>query len=68
MSVAAGLPRAVERAVIHRLVNDRRFRGLPMLLETLKTEGRPPCVVAVDSLDERNLNTLRGLIVGGVSA
>jgi deoxyribonuclease-4 len=46
-----------------RLVNDRRFRGLPMLLETPKTEGRPPGAVAVDPLDERNLNTLRGLIV-----
>jgi Xylose isomerase-like TIM barrel len=46
-----------------RLVNDQRFRGLPMLLETPKTEGRPPGVVAVDPLDERNLNTLRGLIV-----
>ena len=45
-----------------RLVNDRRFRGLPMLLETPKTEGRGPRVVAVDPLDERNLNTLRGLI------
>jgi deoxyribonuclease-4 len=45
-----------------RLVNDRRFRGLPMLLETPKTEGRPPGVVAVDPLDERNLNTLRALI------
>jgi deoxyribonuclease IV len=51
-----------------RLVNDRRFHGLPMLLETPKTAGRPPGVVAVDPLDERNLNTLRGLIVGGVSA
>jgi deoxyribonuclease-4 len=45
-----------------RLVNDRRFRGLPMLLETPKTAGHPPRVVAVDPLDERNLNTLRGLI------
>jgi deoxyribonuclease-4 len=46
-----------------RLVNDRRFRGLPMLLETPKTGGRPPGVVAVDPLDQQNLNTLRGLIV-----
>jgi deoxyribonuclease IV len=46
-----------------RLVNDRRFRGLPMLLETPKTAGRPPRVVAVDPMDEQNLNTLRGLIV-----
>jgi deoxyribonuclease-4 len=45
-----------------RLVNDPRFAGLPMLLETPKTEGRSPTVVAIDPLDERNLNVLRGLI------
>jgi deoxyribonuclease-4 len=45
-----------------RLVNDPRFRGLPMLLETPKTEGRSPRVVAVDPLDERNLKTLRTLV------
>ena len=45
-----------------RLVNDRRFRGLPMLLETPKTEGRSPTRIEVDPLDERNLNTLRSLI------
>lgn len=45
-----------------RLVNDRRFEGLPMLLETPKTEGRPPTLVALDPLDERNLSTLRGLM------
>jgi deoxyribonuclease-4 len=45
-----------------RIVNDRRFRGLPMLLETPKTEGRSPAMIAVDPLDEKNLNTLRGLI------
>jgi len=44
-----------------RLVNDRRLRDLPMLLETPKTEGRSPAVIQVDPLDERNLNTLRGL-------
>src|SRR5712692_3160565 len=44
-----------------RILNDRRFRGLPMLLETPKTEGRPPGLVQKDPLDERNLNTLRGL-------
>jgi deoxyribonuclease-4 len=46
-----------------RLVNDRRFRGLPMLLETPKAAPRPPGVAAVDRLDEQNLNTLRGLLV-----
>jgi deoxyribonuclease-4 len=45
-----------------RLVNDRRFDGLPMLLETPKTEGRSPTIVAIDPLDENNLNVLRGLI------
>jgi len=45
-----------------RLVNDPRFRGLPMLRETPKTEGRSPRVVAVDPLDERNLKTLRTLV------
>jgi hypothetical protein len=33
-----------------------------MLLETPKTEGRSPTAIAVDQLDERNLNVLRGLI------
>jgi deoxyribonuclease-4 len=44
-----------------RIVNDRRFRGLPMLLETPKTEGRSPAVIQVDPLDARNLATLRRL-------
>ena len=45
-----------------RLVNDPRFSTLPMLIETPKTQGRGPRVVAVDPLDEQNLTTLRGLI------
>src|SRR2546423_1661123 len=45
-----------------RIVNDPRFRALPMLLETPKTEGRSPNVIQVDPLDERNLNTLRALV------
>ena len=45
-----------------RIVNDRRFRGLPMLLETPKTEGRSPTQIQIDPLDERNLTTLRRLI------
>lgn len=44
-----------------RLVNDRRFRALPMLLETPKAEGRARGPIAVDPLDERNLNVLRAL-------
>jgi deoxyribonuclease-4 len=45
-----------------RIVNDRRFRDLPMLLETPKAEGKAKGAIEVDPLDERNLNTLRGLI------
>jgi deoxyribonuclease-4 len=45
-----------------RIVNDRRFRGLPMLLETPKEQGRPASRIEVDRFDERNLETLRGLL------
>ena len=45
-----------------RIVNDRRFRSLPMLLETPKEDRRPATIVAVDRFDERNLETLRRLI------
>jgi deoxyribonuclease-4 len=45
-----------------RIVNDRRFRGLPMLLETPKEEGRSASRIEIDRLDERNLETLRGLM------
>jgi deoxyribonuclease IV len=45
-----------------RIVNDRRFRDLPMMLETPKTEGRSPNVISVDPLDERNLTALRRLL------
>lgn len=45
-----------------RLVNDRRFRRMPMLLETPKTEGRTAKSIAVDPLDEMNLRTLRSLM------
>jgi deoxyribonuclease-4 len=44
-----------------RLLNDRRFRGLPMLLETPKGEGKATGPISVDPLDEKNLNTLRSL-------
>jgi deoxyribonuclease-4 len=47
-----------------RIVNDRRFDGLPMLLETPKEERRSTRLIEVDRFDERNLNTLRGLIDG----
>ena len=45
-----------------RLVNDPRFRAMPMLLETPKTEGRSPTRIEMDPLDQKNLATLRGLI------
>jgi deoxyribonuclease-4 len=48
-----------------RIVNDRRFRGLPMLLETPKGEGKASGPIAVDPQDEANLETLRGLLRGG---
>jgi deoxyribonuclease-4 len=44
-----------------RIVNDRRFRGLPMLLETPKEEGHPPGKIVVDPHDARNLDLLRSL-------
>jgi len=46
-----------------RIVNDRRFQHLPMLLETPKAEGKPTGPITIDPLDERNLNTLRDLVV-----
>jgi deoxyribonuclease-4 len=45
-----------------RIVNDRRFRGLPMLLETPKGEGKATGPIAVDPMDEKNLEILRGLL------
>jgi deoxyribonuclease-4 len=45
-----------------RIVNDRRFRALPMLLETPKGEGKATGPIAVDPMDEKNLETLRGLL------
>jgi len=45
-----------------RLVNDRRFAKLPMLLETPKTGRQWRGVIEVDPLDAMNLRTLRGLL------
>jgi len=44
-----------------RLLNDRRFAHLPMILETEKTESRAGRV-ELDPLDDMNLTTLRGLL------
>lgn len=46
-----------------RLVNDRRFADLPMLLETPKTEGRRATSVEVDPLDAENLRVLTSMVV-----
>jgi deoxyribonuclease-4 len=48
-----------------RIVNDRRFRGMAMLLETPKGEGKATGPIAVDPLDEQNLDALRALWAGG---
>jgi deoxyribonuclease-4 len=45
-----------------RLLNDERFAQLPMILETEKSEWRERGKIAIDPLDEMNLNTLRGLL------
>ena len=45
-----------------RIVNDPRFRDLPMMLETPKAEGKAKGAIEIDPLDEQNLNTLRSLI------
>jgi deoxyribonuclease-4 len=49
-------------AAFRRLVNDPRFKTLPMLLETPKTERGSSRRVTLDPLDARNLGTLRGLL------
>jgi deoxyribonuclease-4 len=50
-----------------RLVNDRRFDGLPMLLETPKEGGRTKVVVGLDKFDQKNLGALRALIKAGAA-
>jgi deoxyribonuclease-4 len=45
-----------------RLLNDPRFSGLPMLIETQKSEScSKPHLIVADPLDVRNLDTLRRL-------
>jgi deoxyribonuclease-4 len=44
-----------------RLLNDGRFAHLPMILETEKSEWRDKGKIAIDPLDEMNLETLRSL-------
>src|SRR5215212_3387595 len=48
-----------------RLINDPRFAGLPILIETAKTSrSTRPTTIEADSLDVKNLSTLRGLREG----
>jgi deoxyribonuclease-4 len=45
-----------------RLINDPRFRGLPMLIETEKSDScSKPHLIVPDPLDVKNLDTLRRL-------
>ena len=45
-----------------RLVNDPRFGGMPMLLETPKSEGKARGAIEVDAMDAKNLAMLRSLV------
>lgn len=45
-----------------RLLNDPRFAGMPMLIETEKSHSREGAQLAIDPFDEMNLRTLRGLV------
>src|SRR4029453_5089122 len=45
-----------------RLLNDRRFAGLPRRLETPKTERNTRTSVALDALDVANLRAVRDLM------
>jgi deoxyribonuclease-4 len=48
-----------------RILADRRFADLPMLLETPKASATSGPRVAVDPLDVKNLRTLRSLMTAG---
>ena len=51
-----------------RLLHDPRFAGLPLLLETEKSKiSDRPGNIALDPLDQQNLDTLRRLRLDGVS-
>lgn len=49
-------------AAFRRLLHDRRFAGLPMLLETEKGPQKRPTSVEPDPLDAMNLERLRALL------
>ncbi|MGH9145649.1 MAG: deoxyribonuclease IV [Vicinamibacterales bacterium] len=44
------------------LLNDPRFAGMPMLIETEKSHTREGSRIVIDPFDEMNLQTLRGLL------
>ena len=44
------------------LLNDPRFAGMPMLIETEKSRMRERTQIAIDPFDEMNLRTLRELL------
>jgi deoxyribonuclease IV len=50
-----------------RLLRDRRFAKLPMLIETEKTERGGRTQVTIDPLDEMNLGVLRRLAATGTA-
>jgi deoxyribonuclease-4 len=45
-----------------RLLNDPRFAGMPMLIETEKSLRREGSRIVIDPFDEMNLRTLRALL------
>ena len=45
-----------------RLLNDKRFAGLPMLIETEKSGWRERTRLVVDPFDAMNLRTLRQML------
>jgi deoxyribonuclease-4 len=52
-----------------RILNDRRFAGLPILIETEKSKGCEKAgTIVTDPLDLKNLETLRRLRRAGVAA
>jgi deoxyribonuclease-4 len=46
-------------APFRRLLRDKRFRGLPMIMETPKAETQSASSVSADPMDVQNLNILR---------
>ncbi len=59
---------AVGLEAFERLVNDRRFARLPMLLETPKAGWTARRSIEVDPYDQQNLATLRSLVVRSISS